>query len=120
MNNIKDKIKIGLLALPLLAVPTFALADKHDDKPTIGEKVKANANEAGNEITDTWITTKVKTKLEAEKATRPFSIEVNTQDKVVSLSGEVPTQRDKRNVVKFTKSIEGVKSVISDTLKVRS
>jgi hyperosmotically inducible protein len=74
-----------------------------------------NAKQEGS---DTWITTKVKADLLTEKGIPGSDIKVETSQGVVSLSSDVAiTQSQKEEAVRITKNIKGVKSVMSDGLK---
>ncbi|QCI10675.1 BON domain-containing protein [Pseudomonas putida] len=74
-----------------------------------------NAKQEGS---DTWITTKVKADLVTEKGIPGTDIKVETSQGVVSLSSDVAvTQAQKEEAVRITKNIKGVKSVMSDGLK---
>ena len=74
-----------------------------------------NAKQEGS---DTWITTKVKADLLTEKGIPGSDIKVETSQGVVSLSSDVKvTASQKEEAVRITKNIKGVKSVMSDGLK---
>ncbi|MGJ7549008.1 BON domain-containing protein [Pseudomonas alloputida] len=74
-----------------------------------------NAKQEGS---DTWITTKVKADLMTEKGVPGSDIKVETSQGVVSLSSDVKvTESQKAEAVRITKNIKGVKSVMSDGLK---
>lgn len=74
-----------------------------------------NAKQEGS---DTWITTKVKADLLTEKGIPGSDIKVETSQGVVSLSSDVKvTESQKAEAVRITKNIKGVKSVMSDGLK---
>ncbi|MFB4391460.1 MULTISPECIES: BON domain-containing protein [unclassified Pseudomonas] len=74
-----------------------------------------NAKQEGS---DTWITTKVKADLLTEKGIPGSDIKVETSQGVVSLSSDVAvTESQKAEAVRITKNIKGVKSVMSDGLK---
>ncbi|OYW87245.1 MAG: hypothetical protein B7Z23_14040 [Pseudomonadales bacterium 32-61-5] len=74
-------------------------------------------DEAGDAVSDTWITTKVKSTLLAEDATPGMDIEVETKDGVVSLSGTVATEAEREVAISKAKGIKGVREVSADGLK---
>jgi hyperosmotically inducible protein len=74
-------------------------------------------DEAGDAVSDTWITTKVKSSLLAEDATPGMAIEVETKDGVVSLSGTVATEAEREMAVNKAKAVKGVRDVSADGLK---
>ncbi|AJE14339.1 MULTISPECIES: BON domain-containing protein [Stutzerimonas] len=73
--------------------------------------------EAGDAVSDGWITTKVKSVLLVEDATPGMQIEVETKDGVVSLSGTVATEAEKEAAIAKAKGIKGVREVAADGLK---
>ncbi|MEM4986405.1 BON domain-containing protein [Collimonas sp. H4R21] len=66
-------------------------------------------------VKDSVITTKIKSKLTAEKLTFVKDIKVDTDnDGVVTLSGKVATQEQADKVAPIARDTEGVKSVNND------
>lgn len=74
-------------------------------------------NEAGEVVTDTWITSKVKSALLADDTLSALDIKVETNKGVVSLSGVVATDAERDLAVAKTKEIKGVTDVSADGLK---
>ena len=73
---------------------------------------------AKEEVSDTWITTKVKADLLTEKGIPGSDIKVETNKGVVSLSSTVAVTESQKDVaVAITKKIKGVKAVSADGLK---
>lgn len=64
--------------------------------------------------TDAGITTKVKTKLAADDTVKAYQIDVDTKDKVVTLSGNVDKQAAKDQAVALARSTEGVADVVDN------
>lgn len=64
--------------------------------------------------TDAGITTKVKTKLAADDTVKAYQIDVDTKDKVVTLSGNVDSQAAKDQAVALARSTEGVADVVDN------
>ncbi len=92
--------------------------------PSIAGEIKENAKHAAEKtervISDSWITTKVKSALLADSVTKGFKISVETVNQVVALSGTVDTQASADHIVGLVKQIEGVASVDADDLEVAS
>jgi hyperosmotically inducible protein len=86
---------------------------------TAGTRTDAGADNAKQAVTDGALTTKVKTKLLATKDLKSTGIHVKTKDRVVNLTGSVPSSEQKQMAVDTVKSVEGVDSV-NDNLKVSS
>ena len=67
--------------------------------------------------TDAGITTEVKTKLAADDTVKAYQIDVDTQDKVVTLSGNVDTIIAREQAVLLARQAAGVRDVV-DNLRV--
>ncbi len=73
--------------------------------------------EAQEVISDSWITSKVKSVFLSNKNISGLIIHVETVDGVVALSGEVPTAVERDLAIAKAKEIKGVKGVAADGLK---
>lgn len=99
--------------------------DAVDDIDT--EAMKENIKETGRQVADTTkemftdaaITASVKSKLAADADVSALSIDVDTTDGLVTLSGKVDSQEDVKRAVEIAGSVKGVKQVIS-TLQVKA
>src|ERR1044071_9140821 len=63
---------------------------------------------------DSAVTAKVKTKLAADTETSAIKIGVETNNGVVTLSGEVPTDKEKSKAEQLAKNTDGVKRVVNE------
>ena len=70
--------------------------------------------ETGAVMSDSWITTKVKSDLAVEKDVDATDISVHTYEGVVTLSGDVDNQAEADKAVRVANQIEGVKSVVNN------
>ena len=70
-------------------------------------------------VTDTWITTKVKTELATTDGVKSTKIEVTTKNGVVALIGVLATKDAVDKAVAAAESVKGVKKVDSSGLKVK-
>jgi osmotically-inducible protein OsmY len=68
---------------------------------------------AGQNIDDATITTQVKAKLAAERASNLTRVSVATADGTVSLTGIVPTVADRVRAEEITRQVKGVRSVMN-------
>ena len=68
---------------------------------------------------DAGITTAVKSKLAADDTVKAYQVDVDTQNKVVTLSGDVDTTAQKEHAVLIARNTNGVADVI-DNLRVNS
>ena len=69
-------------------------------------------------VNDTWITTKVKADLMATSDVPGTTIDVDTTNGVVKLSGSVDTKAQHDKAIAVAKNIKGVKSVDATALSV--
>lgn len=82
--------------------------------------VKAAASTTGEVITDGWISTKIKSQLLADTATKGTAIKVTTKNNVVFLRGTVASKAEKDAAIELAKSTEGVTRVNASKLKVNT
>jgi hypothetical protein len=66
---------------------------------------------------DAGITTAVKSKLAADDSVKAYKVDVDTQNKVVTLSGEVDTEAQRAHAVTIARNTDGVADVI-DQLRI--
>jgi len=99
-----------LLAGPVLAAGTPAV------QPTL---LAANdtMDNAGDAVSDTWITSKVKSVFLADGSLSGIDIKVETNQGVVTLSGVVASDAERDLAIAKASEIEGVKAVSADALK---
>ncbi|GAC1629316.1 MAG: hypothetical protein NVS9B10_20300 [Nevskia sp.] len=103
--------------LVIASEPTLGQKAEHTaDK--VGTKVENAANSTGEAISDSYITSKIKSKLLAAKGLRSSGITVDTTDGVVTLSGHVPRRSQLEKAISIAKRTKGVKSVNSANLDV--
>lgn len=65
----------------------------------------------GENITDAWIVTKIKTKLAADPAINPFNIDVDVSQGRVTLSGTVAKEEARAEAERHARDTDGVKGV---------
>ncbi|MDN5874339.1 MAG: BON domain-containing protein [Sinobacteraceae bacterium] len=73
----------------------------------------------GKAVSDTWITTKVKTELATTDGVDSTDISVQTVDGKVTLTGVLPSETQIKKAKAVTKSVEGVKEVDASALKAK-
>jgi hyperosmotically inducible protein len=101
-----------------VATPTELNQEKVVDKTkevakTVGHKTKKIFSKTGEEITDGWIITRVKTAYATEDLLDDSNIDVDVSDRVVTLNGTVMTTAGRNKAIEIAKKTEGVKRVIS-------
>jgi len=83
----------------------------------VGEKAADAANKAGELLSDGALTAKIKSKMALDDSVRSRSIDVTTNNHVVTLSGTVRSVAEHDRAVQLAKETDGVTQVI-DRLKV--
>ncbi len=94
-----------------------------DNKITVDEEEDSKIDRTNDEpdslgqrISDTWITTKVKSTLRYSSNVNAADISVSTKDGVVTLSGRVPSSAEHTMAIELTKSVRGVSHVDAEAL----
>jgi len=95
VRSVVDRIEVG--TRPGSAPPP--VADRTPSEPL------------GDRLSDASLTATVKSKLLADPDTSGLRIDVDTKDKVVTLSGKVKSQAEKGQAVQIARNTEGVRSV---------
>lgn len=106
---------IGATALSLSLAGTALGDDRETVQPTLlvaGDTME----KAGEAVSDTWITGKVKSVLLADKALSGMDIKVETNQGVVSLSGTVASSAERDLAIAKAREIKGVVDVSADGL----
>ena len=70
-------------------------------------------------VSDSWITTKVKSELLADSVSKGFEVSVETMDGVVVLKGALANQDAVNHVKNVASKVEGVKSVDTSALTIK-
>lgn len=83
-----------------------------------GKKLEDSVNDAQAAVSDAWITSQIKAGLVARHALDGLSIGVATRDGVVSLSGTVPTDAERQELIDTARKTRGVRDVDASALKV--
>ena len=89
-----------------------------DKAPTVTGAVKTSAQEAGRDIADSWITTKVKSTFSYSSNVDGSDITVSTNGGIVTLSGKVDSGAERALAIELAKNVRGVKSVHSKGLTI--
>jgi hyperosmotically inducible protein len=105
------------------AIPTFLLASiltlgcasLQAAEAPVAENM--DATKSDQPVTDTWITTKVKSELATTDGVTSMDITVKTVDGVVTLTGTQATHAAVKKAVIAAETVKGVKNVDSSGLK---
>jgi osmotically-inducible protein OsmY len=82
---------------------------------TAADKTKDAASKSADAASDTWITTKVKTRFVGDKVLKGSSIDVSTNNGIVTLTGTVSTEAQRKHAITVAKATKGVKDVDDKT-----
>jgi len=87
------------------------------DRHVVVERPNQPKNDsAGDEVTDSWITTKVKAQFIGVDALKGSDLSVDTnQNGVVTLTGTVPNERARAKAIEIVKTTKGVRKVVDET-----
>ncbi len=85
-------------------------ADAKADK--VANKSQDRADRAGNDISDAWITTKLKSKFYVDDDVKGLNIDVTTNGGVVTLTGKVSNAAERAKALSLAKTTDGVKQVV--------
>ena len=84
----------------------------------VGETVAVGAAQAQDALNDGAVTAKIKSKMALDETVKALSIDVDTDNGVVTLSGTVNSQAERAKAVQLAKETAGVTSVV-DRLVIR-
>ena len=73
-----------------------------------------SGEKSGAYVDDSWITSKVKSEMVANKTVHAHNINVNTTRGVVTLTGTAATWDESNKAAEIANSVKGVKSVEND------
>ncbi|MGH8036846.1 MAG: BON domain-containing protein [Stenotrophomonas sp.] len=118
MTNTTRNLLAASLAFGMLFGTSAAMAKDPPKTTDHSAMTHADTHESAEPVTDTWITTKVKSDLVTSKGVPGTEVKVETVNGVVSLSGTVATKAEHDNAIAKAKAIKGVKSVDASMLKV--
>jgi hyperosmotically inducible protein len=82
-----------------------------DGAEYVGEKTKAGAVKTGDEVTDGWLITKLKADFVNEDTLKGSSINVDSDNQVVTLKGTVTSEAGRQRAMEIAKTTKGVKRV---------
>lgn len=117
MNTLKRKAanRLAVMGSAVLLAAMAQVAPANDPRTEESERTSGSEQP----VTDTWITTKVKSTLLATEGVAGTDINVTTVDGVVTLAGVLDSQAAVDKAIEVTRGIEGVVEVDTRALKVR-
>lgn len=103
------------IVLAALATSALAVNAATNDTPSAPEKAASKAEAA---VSDSWITTKVKSEILANSVSKAFKVSVKTKHGTVWLKGKLPTQDAVDLVKMIAEKVKGVQSVDTSGLAI--
>jgi osmotically-inducible protein OsmY len=89
--------------------------DRGRTEPNRARDTKPREDGAGTEITDSWITTKVKAEMMGVDALKGSDVHVDTNhDGTVTLTGTVPNETARARAVEIARAVKGVQRVVDE------
>lgn len=118
MNN-KPSINTKALVLGMsLVLGAAGIGMVHaQSAPTQPGQTSDVDRDSDQPMSDTWITTKVKTELATTAGVNSMDISVTTVNGVVTLTGTLESDAEVKRAVDAARSVEGVRSVDASGLK---
>ena len=110
MRSILTRTLVSAFALSMVAAPFATISAYAADDTSM---------KSDQPVTDTWITTKVKSELATTQGVKSTDISVKTIDGVVTLVGVLSSPMAVNKAVAAAESVKGVKRVDHDGLKSR-
>lgn len=113
-TNVGDKVRTGTeTAVNKTGEAVGTAAEKTGEAVgTAAKKTGEGLKETGEVVSDTWITTKVKTHFSGSDTLEGSNITVNTKDGIVTLSGSVRSDVQRAKATEIAKGTRGVKNVV--------
>ena len=105
------RLSVGICGLAVACL-TAGLAQAQSTTQEVKDKTTAAAQKTGDYLSDTEITTAVKTKFLADKKIGGTSISVETTDGVVTLTGQVSSAAERSHAATVARHTHGVKRVV--------
>lgn len=78
----------------------------------VGERIAAGADAAQRAVSNGQITAKIKSKMALDDLIRAATIDIDTAEGVVTLTGAVRSQAERERAVRLARETEGVSSVV--------
>lgn len=113
MTQVKTKIAMAVA----LGVATSFAAVQSTLAQNVPGDTSAATEKSEQPVTDTWITTKVKSELAATKGVSSMDIKVDTANGIVTLIGTQDTKLAIDKAVAVARGVKGVKDVDYSALK---
>ncbi len=109
-SRLVRQLRPALVLTALAAGAMFAHA-AGDDSTTVPEKLEKAEHKTEQVVSDSWITTQVKSEILANSVSKGFKVSVSTKKGAVALKGNLPNQDAVDLVRMIAEKVKGVRSV---------
>ena len=100
------------------SAPSIDMQKARDAGAKIGETVATGAAKAEEVLSDGALTAKIKSKMALDDTVKALSIDVDTKDRAVTLTGYVHSEAERAKAVQLARETAGV-TTVNDRLVVR-
>jgi len=109
-----QRFVLGVILAALLSAPVASAQSRTQHAtPARTAEESRSTGQSGTEIKDSWLTTKTKAKLFADRHVKGRKISVDTHAGVVTLRGKVESALSKNAAERIARGVDGVKGVTS-------
>ena len=115
MKTYRNVLSLTVIAAALASGMANAATS---DSPTAPVTASKAVQKTERVVSDSWITTKVKSEILANSGTKAFKVSVKTRYKTVTLKGKLPSQEAIDQVRQIAEKVKGVKKVDTSGLMV--
>jgi osmotically-inducible protein OsmY len=100
-----------VIAGAIAVAPACNRADTKADAQRAAAEVKKVAAKAGDQLADSWLTTKIQAQYFADDDIKARYINVSTRDGIVTLSGRVESAESKEQALQIARNTDGVRQI---------
>lgn len=114
--TLRNALFMTILATALGAGHAYAASSDASSTPS----GSTTAKKTERVMSDSWITTRVKSEILANSGLKGFKVKVKTKQGVVALNGKLPSQESIDQVTQIAQKVKGVNNVDTSALTVVS
>lgn len=114
MKTYRNYLSLAVIATALGSAGAYAATSDSTATPAATKAVQKTERV----VSDSWITTKVKSEILANSVTKAMKVAVKTKFGAVTLKGKLPSQDAIDQVKQIAEKVKGVKSVDTSGLSV--
>lgn len=112
VRQVRSFLKVDTAEIP--SDNTDTLEELKQTAEKIGNKIEKGVDAAADKTVDATITAEVKLKLASDDLVKARNIDVDTENKTVTLKGTVSSKAEEARAIQIAQAVEDVRSVRSD------